>query len=533
MPGSTSAPCALLVSTHSAIAALAASVLLAGASSPTEAAGLPEQLAALIDLPCLRSAEVGIKVTRLRDGQVLFERGSEEALKPASTLKLITGAAALSILGPEHTFKTRFLADGPLEDGVLRGNLVVIGGGAPDLTAERLWYAARSLARLGLREVRGDLVGDDSYFDSQRRPRGWPVASNDRAYNAPVGALSYNFNVVSIEVRPAAEVGQPPSARLSPLGAGLELTNTATTSASRSDLRVGVRRHQGRDLMLLRGAIRRGSPPLVLHRSIEDPTLYTLGALRELLAREGIAVRGALKSATAPEGAHELYTLESQPLSQLLLMMNKKSNNMMAETLLKAMGAQESGPPGTSAAGLRAVRRARREIGVDTGGMRLGDASGLSHETHLPTSVLVRVLEEMPRRFAAWPEFLASLPIGGVDGTLDDRMSGDLARRVRAKTGRIHGVVSLAGYASNGDGDLLAFAVLVNRVRCGFPRVVEQVDRLALAIAGSRSDGTPSRAAAAAARPAPPDSPQPASPSPPAGIDAGDDPEAEPPEGGP
>jgi len=457
-----------------------------------------------MDLPCLRNSQVGVRVTRLRDGKVLFERGSDLSLQPASTLKLLTAAAALRTLGPEFTFKTRFMTSARLEGGILHGDLIVRGEGAPDLTGERLWYAARALARLGLREVRGNLVADESYFDAQRRPAGWPAPEIDRAYNAPVGALSFNFNVVSVEVRPGDAVGAPPQARLSPLGAGLDLVNASTTSASRSDLRVQVRRHNGRDQMVLRGAIRLKSPPLTLHRSLEDPAIYALGALRELMAREGVRVTGGLESGTAPEAARELYALDSQPLSQTLFMMNKMSNNMMAESIIKTLGALDAGPPGTTAAGLKVVRRFLDEIGVDTGAVRLADGSGLSRDNHLPASALARVLEEMPRRFGMWPEFLASMPIGGVDGTLDDRMRGDLARRVRAKTGRVAGVATLAGYASNEDGDTLAFAVFVNRVRCSYPRVVEQVDRLALALAGSRAPEAPADAGAARPSSAPP-----------------------------
>jgi D-alanyl-D-alanine carboxypeptidase/D-alanyl-D-alanine-endopeptidase (penicillin-binding protein 4) len=235
-----------------------------------------------------------------------------------------------------------------------------------------------------------------------------------------------------------------------------------------------------------------------MHRSVEDPAGYALGALRELLSREGVVVTGESRRGVAPARAHVLYTLESQPLSQILFMMNKMSNNMMAESILKTMGAEDSGPPGTTAAGARVVRRFLDEIGVDTGGLRLADGCGLSDQDHVPASAIVALLGEMPRRFSVWPEFLASLPIAGVDGTLDERMR-NAGRRVRAKTGRIAGAVTLAGYAINEDGDLLAFAVLVNRVRCGFPRVVEQVDRLALTLAASRTeDPLAGRASAAA-----------------------------------
>ncbi|MEE9230773.1 MAG: D-alanyl-D-alanine carboxypeptidase/D-alanyl-D-alanine-endopeptidase [Acidobacteriota bacterium] len=469
------------------------------ASTSTPASDLADRLQILLNLSCLRSAQIGMKVTRVHDGQVLFERGSSVGLRPASTLKLLTAATALHELGPEFTFKTRFLSDAPLRDGVLEGNLIVQGGGAPDLVAERLWYAARALSRLGLREVRGDLVADETYFDRERRPPGWRSPKVRRAYNAPIGPLSFNFNVLTIEVTPGETPGATARASLAPLVAGQELVNHATTSSSRSHLKFEARWKGGREQWILGGRIRKSSAPIRLHRSVRDPGLYALGALRDLLAREGITVQGNLRSAAAPEGARALFVLESQPLSQVLVLMNKMSNNMVAETILKTLGAEDTGMAGTTEDGLRVVHRFLEEIGVDTTEVILADGSGLSTKNLLPAGALVQILEEIPRRFSVWPEFLSSLPIGGADGTLHKRMEGLAERRVRAKTGRISGTVTLAGYVENKDGELLAFAILVNRIRCGYPRVTEQVDRLALALANSRtadvtelSSGTPS-----------------------------------------
>lgn len=467
-----------------------AAVLLAvwlAASASTPASDLANRLQMLLNLSCLKSAHIGMKVTRVHDGRVLFERSSSAGLRPASTLKLLTSATALHELGPEFTFKTRFLSNAPLRDGVLEGDLIVRGGGAPDLIAERLWYAARALARLGVHEVRGDLVADESYFDRERRPPGWRSPRVRRAYNAPIGPLSFNFNVLTIEVTPGETAGTPARASLAPLAAGQELANHATTSSSRSDLKFEARRKGDRERWILGGRIRRSSAPIRLHRSVHDPGLYALGALRDLLAREGVTVQGGLRSAATPEGARELFVLESRPLSQVLLLMNKMSNNMVAETILKTLGAEDTGMPGTTKDGLRVVNRFLEEIGVDTAVVKLSDGSGLSTKDLLSAGVLVQILEEIPRRFSVWPEFLSSLPIGGVDGTLHERMEELAERRVRAKTGRISGTVTLAGYVENKDGELLAFAILVNRIRCGYPRVTEQVDRLALALANSRT----------------------------------------------
>ncbi|MEE9219173.1 MAG: D-alanyl-D-alanine carboxypeptidase/D-alanyl-D-alanine-endopeptidase [Acidobacteriota bacterium] len=479
-------------------AAALLSLVFLHVGSTSRASSIDDRLSALLDLSCLRRARVGIKVTRVRDGRVLFERGSDRSLQPASTLKLLTAAAALDALGSEFTFKTRFLSEAPIRDGVLEGDLIVQGGGAPDLTAERLWYAARALARLGLRRVRGDLVADESYFDSERRPAGWRAPGVRRAYNAPVGPLSFNFNVATLEVDPGAAPGERPQARLAPLGAGIELINAATTSSSRTHLWVEMRQRRGREQWILRGRIRRGSATVRLHRSVRDPARYTLGALRELLSREGVELSGGLKTGAAPAIGREIFVLESQPLSQVLFMMNKMSNNMMAEAILKTLGAESFGAPGTTASGLRVLRDFLERAGVRMEAVRLADGSGLSTRDTLPAAALVRLLEQMPKRFELWPEFLASLPIGGVDGTLSDRMVDLAQRHVRAKTGRVSGTVSLAGYAENQDGELLAFAVLVNQIRCHYPRVRDQIDRLALALAGSHSVDRPAADAIAA-----------------------------------
>jgi D-alanyl-D-alanine carboxypeptidase/D-alanyl-D-alanine-endopeptidase (penicillin-binding protein 4) len=338
-------------------------LLAASVSSP--ASDLSGRLEMLLRLPCLKNARIGMKVTRVHDGKVLFERGSALGLRPASTLKLLTAATALHVLGPEFTFKTRFLSNAPLHDGVLDGDLVVQGGGTPDLVAERLWYAARALSRLGLREVRGDLVADETYFDRERRPPGWRSPKVRRAYNAPIGPLSFNFNVTTVEVRPGEQAGSPVHVSLSPLTAGQEIVNHATTSKSRSDLRLAARRRGGREKWVLSGRIRRGSAPVRLHRSVSNPGLYTLGALRDLLTREGITVQGGVRIAAAPRDGRELFVLESQPLSQVLLLMNKMSNNMIAETILKTLGAEDTGTAGTTADGLRVVHDFLEEIGID------------------------------------------------------------------------------------------------------------------------------------------------------------------------
>jgi D-alanyl-D-alanine carboxypeptidase/D-alanyl-D-alanine-endopeptidase (penicillin-binding protein 4) len=479
-----------------------AAAVPAGEGTPPGRPLLGSRLAALVTSPVLHPQETGIVVLALPEGRPVYERNPSAMLRPASTLKILTSAAALALLKPEYVYETRVLAEGPIDaSGVLPGNLYIQGRGAPDLVGEAWWLIARRLSDLGLRRVEGSLIADESYFDPVRRPPGWPAPAADSWYNAPIGALSCNFNVVTVRVEPSPLLGARPDLTLEPIASYFQVLNRATTGSQATSINVDRAFDQGQNVLVASGTIRRGTGPVVLNRAVEEPALYALHAFREIARQFGIEIAGGLGTGVPPEGSRTLYAYESRPLASLVRDMNKNSNNFMAEMILKTLGAQFVGIPGTTASGIEMVRAYLAGIGADAGSASIADGSGLSDDSRITARLLAHVLAKAHSDFEIGPELVNSLPIGGADGTLNDRFGGEEARRrVRAKTGRIAGAISLAGYAANRDGRVFAFAVLANQPRGTIDAVHRTIDRLVDEIATS-TDADLSPPAADAARP--------------------------------
>ena len=457
------------------------------ATEPAAATPLAAHLQPLLRSPALHPDETGVVILLLPSGRTVLARNADRPLRPASTLKIVTSAAALALLKPEYVYATRLLGEAPIgADGTLPKNLYIQGSGAPDLVGESWWLMARRLESLGLRRVEGDLVGDESYFDAVRRPPGWPAPSADSWYNAPVGALSCNFNVVTVRVDPSPLVGARPDITLEPIASYFQVLDRATTVAGATSLTVARGFEEGRNTLVISGTLRRGGGPLIAHRGVEDPALYALHCFQEIARSEGIEIGGTLRVGTVPDGAKEIDRYESRPLGPLVRDMNKNSNNFMAEAILKTLAAQFVEQPGTTTNGIEVVRTYLAGLGIDPAALQVVDASGLSDQDRVPARLIAEVLARAHDDFEVGPELMASLPIGGADGTLEDRFGGEEAkRRVRAKTGRIAGALSLAGYAVNRDGRRLAFAILANQPRGSIDAVHQAIDRLVDAIVES------------------------------------------------
>ena len=447
---------------------------------------LPATLDRLLEDPCLRRARVGVRVESLGNDRILYDRNGDRSLMPASNVKIFTAAAALQILGPGYRFPTTFHVNHPPVRGVVDGPLYLKGWGAPDLVGETWWLMVRELRRRGLRTVKGDLILDDTYFDSAHRPPGWPRPVVDRAYNAPVSALSCNYNVVSVRVVPEGMVGERPLIQLIPFQAHLQINNQARIRNAPTRVSVFRSGGPGSRQIVVKGSIRPGSDPFETIRSIEDPTLYAGYAFREVAEAEGIRIAGSIRKGATPDEAVEFFRYHSKPASEILRDMNKYSNNFIAEMILKTLAAETGQVPGTTEQGRYIVRTILEERGVDLRGVEIRDGSGLSDANRATPAALVSTLAIFGRDFGIFPELLASLPIAGIDGTLKDR-NGDSNRngRVRAKTGRLRGVDSLSGYAGTGGRNARIFSLLVNGSSCSHEKVTAVLDRIADRIATS------------------------------------------------
>ncbi|MFV1951595.1 MAG: D-alanyl-D-alanine carboxypeptidase/D-alanyl-D-alanine-endopeptidase, partial [Nitrospinota bacterium] len=410
---------------------------------------------------CLANEKTGIKIVSLDHGDILYDYNSNDLFIPASNLKLITTAAALLNLHPDYRFKTTLSTDGNTNKGVLEGNLYIKGFGDPMLISEELWMMVKDLRNIGIRTITGDIIADDTFFDSERVGNGWGNHIGPQAYNARIGALSLNFNTVTVYVEPAREEGDSPIVILDPLTRFVSVENRAVTISRGKGNRFIVDRAGGdkMDRIIITGEIAKGKKRKRFYRNISNPPLYTATVFRDFLIRENIEVKGKVTAGIQPEGVMELVVHDSKPLSLIILDLNKISNNFIAEQILKTMGAEIEGEPGTAAKGLKIVYDFMENIGIDKGLYTIVDGSGLSRKNRLSADQLLKVLVYMYNDFMLQPEYLSSLSVMGIDGSLNDRLNNTYAeRKIRSKTGTLGGVNSLSGYAKTTGGEIMAFS---------------------------------------------------------------------------
>jgi serine-type D-Ala-D-Ala carboxypeptidase/endopeptidase (penicillin-binding protein 4) len=433
----------------------------------------------------LAGARVGACVVSLDSGATLYQHHADVLLNPASNVKLFTSAAALVRLGPDYRFETEVSVDAASAGTGSARSLFVRGKGDPSLTTERLWMLAGDIAHAGLRRVT-DLVLDESWFDGERIGPGFDQEEGDKAYLAPVGALSLNFNVVAVHVAPGDRPGAPARVEVEPDSGFFEVVNELGTVGPKAARRLVVASipSGGRQRILVQGRLPAGGRPSVVWRKIDDPPRYLGETLRRLLELRGVKVTGRVRLGTVPAEARLLVVSESEALGDLVRRLNKSSNNFMAEQLLKALGAATAGPPGHWSTGVAAVEAVLGEFGLPRGSFVMKNGSGLNDANRFSARQVVRLLAEMWRRFPVAAEFLSSLPVAGKDGTLRGRGEGtDAVGRVRAKTGTLDGVTALSGYAEGGR-ERLAFAVMVNDASGKVGAAALAEDAVAAALAG-------------------------------------------------
>jgi D-alanyl-D-alanine carboxypeptidase/D-alanyl-D-alanine-endopeptidase (penicillin-binding protein 4) len=469
---------------------LAGGLVVASAAhaGPDEAQAWEDLLGPVMEAHALSRAEVGVQVVRVSDGEEVFARGADRAMLPASTMKVVTAAAALRALGPSYTFRTDVLTVGEVRGGVLQGDLVLVGRGDPTMVHERLWKLLRDIRQDGIDRVDGDLIVDDSFFDGDPMIPGWDSRHDletGPSYFPSIGAVALDFGGLTLVVRPGTEVGKAAVVELStPQRGYVKLDNGVATGRAGSRARVEITRKvlPGELVLEVRGTVPLDGSTRRYRRSVPEPTPYFLAVLREVLSEAGLVVEGEVRVGVVPPGAEVLRSLNSPPLTSVLMDTNKYSSNFMAETVLRALGAEARGE-GSNEAGLQEVVAYLKRAGVPEHDFRLVNGSGLSRDIRLSPSALTAVLIDMARDRVVGPEFVASLSIAGQDGTLGDRMrsSGGL---IRGKTGTLGGVHTVVGYVVAGDGELYACAFLANEIRGSLEPVKDVQDELLMQVVG-------------------------------------------------
>ena len=417
-------------------------------------------------------ARVGIVVRRMSDGREVFNQRGNELFEIASNTKLFTTAASLWRLGADYEFRTRIIANGKIDNGVLKGTLVAVGGGDPSLSGRAGGEPMRvpremaaAVQRAGITEIAGDLVMDDRLFDRVHRAPGWPVAEGIWWYAAPISALSFNDNCAEFKVAGGPAVGSPAVVTSQPAATGMRIVNQVTTCSKDQRNEVEFKRDPAGGL-LVTGRVGVGSSQSETI-AVDEPAVYFGAALRAELEKLRVRVRGACRLAAEGDAltaeATEVFLYKSR-LRDAIMVANRRSQNFYAEQIFKLIGSTRDGK-GSFENGAAVVREFTTAAHLPESAASTCDGCGLSPDNKATAQAVCALLEVMYR--SKFQEvFYASLATNGeAETTLRNRMAEKgMAGRIHAKTGTIKsgGISALSGYAQAPDGELYTFSILCN-----------------------------------------------------------------------
>jgi D-alanyl-D-alanine carboxypeptidase/D-alanyl-D-alanine-endopeptidase (penicillin-binding protein 4) len=471
-----------------------------------------------------RKADWGLLIADRDTGETLLDLNAEHYFTPASNAKLFTSVFALATLGIGYRFRTTLEATTALDNGGnLAGDLLLIGRGDPDLsnrkfpflgkvehdgpTEKILAEMADAAVSRGLKEVDGDIVADDRYIPFDPYPAGWSVGDLFFTFGAPVTAITFNDNSVAITMSPGAHAGDPAAIVIDPADAAAGFAQQITTSLIGTDPQLAVVRQPGPNFVLLRGSVPLAHAPVKLDLAITDPAETTARTLKHLLEARGVHIKGGIRVEEAPSpqalkpgevpvllspeletaGANSAADADvlaehlSPPLLESVRVLNKMSQNLHAELLLRTVAREKTGI-GSTEIGLKLEQDFLKSVGVAEGDTVLTDGSGLSTNNLVTPRAVLALLQYAIHQ--PWgPDFMATLPIAGVDGTLDDRLKGTPASGlIHAKTGGLEHVHALSGYATTVSGEYLVFSIFVNNDSQRGRDSTAAIDAIALAM---------------------------------------------------
>lgn len=412
------------------------------------------------------AAGVSVFVQEVGAATPLLAVAADEPRNPASTIKLLTTFVALNELGPAYTWKTEAYASGPIKGGRLEGDLYLKGYGDPQLVIEQFWQLLRGIRRAGVEEIAGDLVLDTGRFATESGDPADFDGQPHRAYNVLPSALLLNFQAVQFFFRPDAET-QRVRVVAEPALANLDIDNQMTLTGGRcgawnSAIAIQIQRNGTRDRVGLSGSYPSACGENSVYRVVAEADSYMYGAFRALWQEQGGRFGGKLRRGEVPAQARLLHTHTSPPLSDILRGINKFSNNVMTRQLLLTLAAEKKDPPGTSANGRAVVRAWLKRHGMHFPELVLDNGAGLSREARISARHLGELLLAA-HKSPYMPEFVSSLPIAAVDGTLRKRFNGNaMEGRMHIKTGLLDYVRGSAGYVSNRKGQTLVVVCLHN-----------------------------------------------------------------------
>jgi len=493
---------------------------------------LQDRVAGVLSAPDLARGFWGIEVVSLSTGKTLYSQNADKLFTPASNTKLFTTAAALALIGAEYKFRTTVETTGTLDRyGRLNGDLILVGRGDPNLSGRELPYDLRTqrnddpiqalesladaLVQKGVKFIDGDIVADDSYFAFERYGEGWSQDDLVWADGAPVSALTINDNVVFVNILPADRPGEKAFVSVKPFADYYHLDNRIITTPAGTGRKFFVNREPGSTVLTLWGNMPLDDAGANEALAIEDPAEFAAGLFRQLLEKRGIVIYGHQRTrhtelatlstfsvtANAPSRGGNvndkdndgqsrplksdqpitLASYESKPLLQDVRVVNKVSQNLHAEILLRLLG-RERGTAGTIEGGLEVLRGFLTQAGIPNDQYVFYDGSGLSRQNLVTPHAIVELLRYSSTQ--PWgAAYKATFPVSGVDGSLSDRLNSPrMQSRIVAKTGSLGGVKALSGYATSDAGQVVVFSIVSNNFNLPAKRVTDAIDQIVQAI---------------------------------------------------
>jgi D-alanyl-D-alanine carboxypeptidase/D-alanyl-D-alanine-endopeptidase (penicillin-binding protein 4) len=446
---------------------------------PSPLRELQSDIDALLANPDFANAFIGMAVQSIESGEYMYRRNEAKNFLPASSLKLLTTAAALEYFGPDFRYTTRVFLDGEMQaNGEFVGNIIVRGSGDPSLSSffyddpmDIIESFSKKLDSLGIRTIRGNIIGDAAYFDDVHFGPGWAWDDEIYPYSAQVAALAFNDNKVDIIIYPSKIPGEPARAVVEPENSYVRVMNNVVTGGVMEVTEITPIREQHSNIIELQGKIAadtsRNVSPYTLSITVDDPTLFFLNMLKQSLESRKIRFRGALLDGNDWNERIDYTQLSpvaehvSPPLLKIVQVTNTFSHNLCAEMLLKTI-AKESSGEGSFLKGADQLKRFAATIGISPESMIVVDGSGLSRMNAMTPQQFVTLLAAMYRSENS-KDFQASLAVPGAPGTLRGRMTQSRAEKsVKAKSGSLTGISTLCGYVTTRDNEVLAFAIMIN-----------------------------------------------------------------------
>src|SRR5882757_7384725 len=452
------------------------------AASKKATARFAARAEALLGTTPTNKGEWGLLIADAEGGETLYEQNADKFFVPASNMKLFSTALALAKLGPDFRFRTTLETRGAISsEGVLSGDVVLVGRGDPNLSNRKFPYElkeefdgppekvfvelADALVAKGVKEISGDVIGDDSYFPRERYPNGWEIDDMVWEYGAAISAIVVDDNTVALMLTPGEQAGNAVQAAVTPATPDFTVENEVITSAADVKPDLTLTREPGANVVVVKGSLPAKSAPRKLVLAIEEPAQHAAATLKRLLEERGVKVAGVARARHdhAELGGDPVVLAEhvSVPLGDALKLINKISQNLHTEMLLRTV-ARQSGPWATTDDLMKIPAEFYATAGIAPGDVIQTDASGLSRHDLVTPQAIVTLLA-FAQKQAWFGLYYASLPVAGVDGTLEDRMKNTpAAGRIRAKTGSVEHVRTLSGFAETPDGRRLIFSFLSN-----------------------------------------------------------------------